>query len=332
MRAYEAAYAYFRDALIGPVLEEELTTDPILTFSRTRRQGALAFFAADAWRSHGGEARLCELALVPEHTADDPRDVMSSLVHELMHFVDHAAGTAPKTPGYHGRTWFRRMERVGLPGRALSKSRIAVTHDVDENGPFARAFAAMPEEVLLPFIAALADVDDEDEPAERETKKGKRFRYWCPGCATTMRGPSGRSLYCAIAGLLISRTERRRMTRTLPTPPPKLLTCETASLRRARRARRRPAGTRDRRGAQLRAPALSTGRAAVGALLPTVCGRGNPALAGRTARRDQRTPARSRRATRRGGAAPGFGPRPAGGVRPARPRHAGALRGLRHPR
>jgi len=147
-----------------------------------------------------------ELGIVPAHTADDPREVMASLVHEMLHFADYVAGTAPKSSGYHAKKWAARMEKIGLPPvSGPNKSRVAVSHEIVPNGPYARAYDALPKSILLPFVAAIAGVAtsnedgaNEDGAAEkkRPTKAGKRFKYACPKCATTMRGPAGRKLIC----------------------------------------------------------------------------------------------------------------------------------------
>jgi len=205
MHAYEAAYCYFRDELLVPVLGESLP-DPILTFSRSSKR-TLAFFAPDVWRADLDDSeRRHELGIVPAHTADDPREVMASLVHEMLHFADYVAGTAPKSSGYHGKKWAARMEKVGLPPvSGPNKSRVTVSHEIVPNGPYARAYDALPKSILLPFVAAIAGVatSGEDESGEDSTagkkpptKAGKRFKYACPKCATTMRGPAGRKLIC----------------------------------------------------------------------------------------------------------------------------------------
>jgi len=202
MKAYEAAYCYFRDHLITPVLGETLP-DPILTFSRSRRKTS-AFFLPDTWRSGlEDKERRCELALVPEHTGEEPRILMSILVHEMIHYVDHLAGTAPKSHGYHGQKWAKRMEKLGLPPVQSSKtSKIAVTHQIQTDGPYAKSYDKMPKSILLPFVAGLEDIahENDDEQADQETQKssksGKRFKYSCPQCETTMRGPAERKLIC----------------------------------------------------------------------------------------------------------------------------------------
>jgi len=202
MRAYEEVFRYFNDSLVRRVLGIELPP-PILTFSRSTRKNALAFFASESWRAPEKSERLCEIAVVPEHTADDPREVFSSIVHEMLHYVDFLAGTAPKTRGYHGRSWFVLMEQIGLPGVQISpKSRIAVSHEILSGGPFDTAYQAIPKRILLPFIIALdeakqAPVPPTDGEAEKEpSKSGKRFKYLCTGCETTMRGPSGKHIGC----------------------------------------------------------------------------------------------------------------------------------------
>jgi len=167
MEAYESAYRFFRDELIIPVLGEELP-DPILTFSRSKKKTP-AFFLPDTWAAELNESqRHCELAIVPEHTGEDPRVLMSTLVHEMVHFADH----------------------------------IAVTHRIEADGPYAKAYDRLPKSILLPFVAGLHDVvatENADENPDQEKKKlksGQRVKYACPQCETTMRGPAERKLIC----------------------------------------------------------------------------------------------------------------------------------------
>lgn len=203
MQAYEAAYRYFRDALFVPL--GETLPDLILTFSRTRGKQQ-AFFVPESWSGDGDEAgRRCELAIVPTHTAAPPRELMASLVHEMAHYADFLAGTAPKSSGYHGRKWAERMERLGLPEeRRSEKSRISVLHTIVPDGAYDRAFVAMPAAVLLPFVALDGAPEPEadgsapvaDGATKKPSKQGKRTKYACGRCATTMRGPNGRRLIC----------------------------------------------------------------------------------------------------------------------------------------
>jgi hypothetical protein len=204
MQAYEAAYRYFRDVLFVPL--GETLPDLILTFSRTRGKQQ-AFFVPESWSGENDDAsvRRCELAIVPTHTAAPARELMASLVHEMAHYADFLAGTAPKSSGYHGKKWAERMERLGLPEeRRSEKSRISVSHTISSGGPYDRAFAAMPAAMLLPFVAldgapepeADTSVPIADGATKKPSKHGKRAKYACGRCATTMRGPSGRRVIC----------------------------------------------------------------------------------------------------------------------------------------
>ncbi len=93
-RAYEAAYRYFRDKLFIPTLGEALP-EPVLTFSRCSRKKAVSFFSRETWKPETDPShRVSEIALVPEHTSRDPRELMSHLVREMAHFADYLAGTA----------------------------------------------------------------------------------------------------------------------------------------------------------------------------------------------------------------------------------------------
>lgn len=187
-RALEAAYDHFNRRLFQRAL-------PPLLLNLSRAPGTMptnGFFAANAWSDEG--APLCELSITPLGTRREAEEVYSTLVHEMAHFLEHLSGERPKSPGYHGKVWWASMLRLGLPPDPHGNSRIRVSHTIAPDGAFAKAFRELPKELLLPFVS------NEEEPVEGKVKKpslqGKRARYECMGCDTTMRGPSGRTLIC----------------------------------------------------------------------------------------------------------------------------------------
>jgi predicted SprT family Zn-dependent metalloprotease len=185
---YQALFDYFNESLFIPTFNERLPM-PILNLSR--KKGAAAFFAPSAWKDPMTGAIQDEISLVPEWTGRDPKEVLSSLVHEMAHQYDHIQGTAAKG-AYHGKSWFRIMARLGLPGRALSKSMTKVTHDIKEGGAFDLAFKEMPKELILPFIGNYGFV----VAKKKDNKMGKHFKYECPICGLIARAASGRNIIC----------------------------------------------------------------------------------------------------------------------------------------
>lgn len=197
--AYQAIFDYFNRELFERIFGEPLP-NPILNMSRQRN--AVAFFQSKAWKDPMTGDMLDEISLVPEWTGREPREVLSSIVHEMAHFRDHLDGTAAKG-GYHGRSWFKIMARLGLPGKALSKTMLKVTHDIEDDGAFDRAYRAMPRDLLLPFITARPKVLAWDK---KTTLQGKRVRYECPGCGNIVRGKTGMRLRCVDCDLDFGET------------------------------------------------------------------------------------------------------------------------------
>lgn len=186
--AYQAMFAYFNRELFGGSLPQV-----VLNFSRHAR--SLGFFAPQRWERRGAaDERSHEISLNPDTlTARDPRDVASTLVHEMVHLWQEVAGT-PARRGYHNREWAEKMERVGLmpsntgtPGGQRVGQRM--THYIIEGGAFALAFAKMPERALLPWQSGASSlVKPKMDPS--------KAKYTCPGCACNVWGKAGLSLIC----------------------------------------------------------------------------------------------------------------------------------------
>ena len=86
----------------------------------------------------------------------------------------------------------------GFPAAGSPRRRSLSEHDVVDGGPFDRAFRAMPPALLLPFAAT----GTTHAPPKAPTKQGKRYRYKCPACETTLRGPTGKNILCVECGVL----------------------------------------------------------------------------------------------------------------------------------
>lgn len=196
-QAYAKLFDYFNKKLFIDLLGQSLP-HPVLNFSRKR--GAVAFFAPKSWKDPQTGDYLDEISLVPEWTSQDPEEVCSSLVHEMAHYLDHQQGTACKN-GYHGRAWFKIMDRLGLPGKDLTGTKLKVSHDILPRGEFARAYREMPKDLFLPFHTSRPKFSG-DGVIKKRTKQGRRVRYQCPVCACErngggiMQGPTGMNLLC----------------------------------------------------------------------------------------------------------------------------------------
>ena len=197
---YQRIFDYFNHEVFEKEFGHAL---PRCILNLSRKRGAAAFFWSKQWKDPVSGEMLDEISLIPEWTNLEPRDVLANLVHEMAHFLDHLQGTAAKG-GYHGKSWYKIMSRIGLPGRALSKTQLKVTHDIEEGGAFDVAYRKMDRTLVLPFITsrdpmALAQF----KPA---TLQGKRARYECGQCHLIVRAPSGKRIGCLDCDLELAET------------------------------------------------------------------------------------------------------------------------------
>lgn len=184
--AYRAMWAYFNDVLFDGALR-----DVILNFSRAAN--TLGFFAPLRWE-HGGTT-IDEISLNPAYLKiRSPREVASTLVHEMAHAWQYAYGK-PGRRGYHNQEWAQKMEELGLmpsatgaPGGARTGERMS--HYVIEGGAFALAFDAMPPEYVFPWTC------EEEDAAKKKKKPRSKVKYACPSCDAAAWGRPGLLLRC----------------------------------------------------------------------------------------------------------------------------------------
>jgi hypothetical protein len=190
-RAYQAMYDYFNRELF-----EGKLPGIILNFSR--RAGTYGFFAPQRWEG-SNERVIDEISINPAHLRTrHPIDTTSTLVHEMVHQWQQEFGSPSRT-GYHNAEWAEKMESIGLvpsdtgqPGGRRVGQR--VSHYILEDGPFARAFARMPEKFLLPWRAGETD--------ERGGRRGgkpapqSKLKYTCSGCGLNAWGKPDLHLVC----------------------------------------------------------------------------------------------------------------------------------------
>jgi hypothetical protein len=104
--AYRQMWDYFNVMLFAGILRPV-----ILNFSRAAN--SLGFFAPLRWQ-HGAGATTHEISLNPVYLKRrSPRDVASTLVHEMAHLWQQEHGT-PGRRGYHNEEWARKMDELGL--------------------------------------------------------------------------------------------------------------------------------------------------------------------------------------------------------------------------
>jgi len=193
-RAFQRMYDHFNrrlfDGELAPVL---------LNFSRMSR--TYGFFAPERWRGGDGERGCHEISLNPAHLATrEPREVASTLVHEMVHAWQHEHGS-PSRAGYHNRQWAQKMEAVGLMPSATGepggkKTGQQMTHYIIEGGPFARAFDKLPQAAWFPWLCA----PEADGPRARRRRRSakSKTKYTCPSCLANVWGKPELDIRCGV--------------------------------------------------------------------------------------------------------------------------------------
>src|SRR5437879_6486185 len=142
IRAYQTMYDHFNGTLFKGALP-----DVILNFSRRAR--SRGFFAPRRWCKYENASITHEISLNPDLRDRDPREVASTLVHEMLHLWQMEYGS-PSRAGYHNSEWADKMESIGLMpsrtgepgGKRVGQS---MTHFIIEGGLFAQVYQRLPE-------------------------------------------------------------------------------------------------------------------------------------------------------------------------------------------
>ena len=199
------AFDYFNGRLFAGSLPPVM-----LTFSR--RKGSAGVFYAEKWEPAycvdpanrdellviearvGYAGGLHEIALNPNSSDRPIEELMSTLVHEMVHLWQQVAGEPPRRC-YHDREWSGRMRQVGLHPSSTGDVGGAevgqkMSHYVEPNGAFRAAFATMPPSLTLPFRAR-----PERKP-KTKNGKGSKQKYTCPDCSANAWAKPGLRLWC----------------------------------------------------------------------------------------------------------------------------------------
>lgn len=190
--AYQGLYTWLNNALWDGRLPH-----CVLNFSRHAK--AYGFFSPERWKAMADDTIAHEISLNPDHLGTrDIRAVVSTLVHEMCHLWQAAFGE-PSRSGYHNAEWADEMERVGLmpsdtgePGGKRKGQKM--THYIIKGGAFARAFADVPPELLMPWRTRPVTTK---ERKKRESKQ--KVKYECAaggGCGAACWGKPGLNLLC----------------------------------------------------------------------------------------------------------------------------------------
>jgi hypothetical protein len=183
-----------------------------VTFQR-KGSRVRGYFAPDRLGTADGR-RAHEIALNPRHfKVRTFMEVMSTLVHEMVHLWQHLFGRKRSRTAYHNREWSGEMLRLGLhpsrtgePGGRMTGQQM--THYIIPGGRF--EIAAIKLQAMLPaltwFDANAAQLLPKglagtDLMAEPKRLSGRRTVYRCPVCRLRVESRSNAFIICGTCEL-----------------------------------------------------------------------------------------------------------------------------------
>lgn len=182
------AFDYFNKHLFGDKL-------PGVILVVHRKRNAHGYFWAEQWAKKDGEEKLPEIALNPETMGRSEKEVLSTLVHEMVHHQQQVFGTPPKS-AYHNKEWADMMDAVGLQpttdgtkdGKRTGRN---CTHLIVKSGAFDTACGKL-------LKTKGFDMSWFVRPAISLKKRDlSKVKHTCPGCGLKVWGKLGISVTCS---------------------------------------------------------------------------------------------------------------------------------------
>lgn len=162
-----------------------------------RKRNAHGYFWDGQWRKAGSKSkkdRMPEIALNPQTMGRSVKEVLSTLVHEMVHWEQYSFGTPPKT-AYHNKEWAEMMDEVGLiPTTTGQKGGPRTgrncTHLIEEGGKF---------DVSCDKLLKLKSFDMSwFSPAQATIRRKdlSKVKHTCPICEVNIWGKQGIFVKC----------------------------------------------------------------------------------------------------------------------------------------
>jgi hypothetical protein len=201
----EAAFAHFNRDLFNGVL-------PACLIVLNREAGTLGHFNPHKFVEIGGDARVDEIALNPAHfRVDTPKDVLSTLVHEMAHSWQWHFGKRTRG-GYHNEQWAARMRSIGLQPYSINdpdkETGYAVAHRIVDDGLFDRSFK------VVEATGQTLRWGDDVPVSTDEKKKPKRMTFVCPDCDQKVMGIPKTRVRCDPCNLVMIARDKGEITDT----------------------------------------------------------------------------------------------------------------------
>jgi SprT-like family len=190
--AFQAAYNFFNTALFDGTL-------PHVYVTLQRKAHSRGYFSADRFTGRQRSGTVHELALNPDDFGRTDAEVLSTLVHEMVHVWQQEYGH-PGRGRYHNREWAAKMLDIGLypsttgkKGGAMTGQR--VTHYIVADGPFAHATTRL---LATGFtLHWQSGIDGRSRAGrQRAVKAASKTKFTCHECGLNAWAKPDASLVC----------------------------------------------------------------------------------------------------------------------------------------
>lgn len=193
----DTAFGYFNKHLFGNQLPEIILT-------MVRKKNCMGYHHTDRFNATDTKQGVTEISLNPDYFAEPrtPTDVLSTLVHEMVHAQHYIVGE-PSRKGYHNKEWGSLMKSIGLypsnTGEEGGKETgQRMSHYVIEGGEFEKVCGAFLIKHGNPFL-----VYSEESTAEAKEKNKTRYKFTCPDCLANAWAKKEAQLMCGVDEVML---------------------------------------------------------------------------------------------------------------------------------
>lgn len=158
-----------------------------------RKRNARGYFHQEQFKHRESGERIDAIALNPDSMGRTLPEVLSTLVHEMVHLWQQHEGKPGK--GGHNKEWAAKMDSIGLTptstgapgGKRTGRN---MTHMIDAGGPFDVACSELLVAGFdLPWFT-------EAPPPKPKKKDLSKVKHTCPDCDANAWGKIGINLVC----------------------------------------------------------------------------------------------------------------------------------------
>lgn len=181
-----AAFDWFNRDLFGGKL-------PPVVLVLHRKKNVHGYFRLGMWNRAGSKKDISEIALNPESMGRTPAEVLSTLVHEMVHHQQHTKGKPSKVG--HNEEWCKMMEAIDLtPVCAGKRYGRHFSHEIVRDGAYAKSLDAFLS--AYPVGKSLSSKRAGVGPKKQDKSKVK---HTC-GCGVNLWGKLGLNVTCGDCG------------------------------------------------------------------------------------------------------------------------------------